>query len=106
MNHTQGNTISENLKIKCGIFQGDSFSLHLFCLVLLSPSYKLNKSGYGYHIYELRINNLFYMNGLKLHWKNVEGIEWLFSTVKIFTNDIGMEFGLDKYPKVNFITGG
>ena len=35
-NHAQRRTTCENLKIECGIFQGDLLSLLLFCLVLLA----------------------------------------------------------------------
>ena len=35
LNHSQGNTICKNIKIKCGIFQGDSMSPLVFCLALV-----------------------------------------------------------------------
>ena len=57
-NHSQGNTICKNIKIKCGIFQGDSLSLLLFCLALMPPSNEVNNAGYGYNIYREKINHL------------------------------------------------
>lgn len=45
------------------------------------------------------------MDGLILHEKNHGELEELFSTAKIFSNDIGMELGLDKCAKATFIRG-
>ena len=70
LNHSQGGTIWENIKIKSGIFQGDSLSPLHFFLALLLLSYELNNMGYGYNIYGEKINNLFYMDDLKLYGKN------------------------------------
>ena len=36
------------------------------------------------------------MDDLKLYAKNEKGLESLFQTVRIFSDDIGMEFGIDK----------
>ena len=46
LNHSQGSTIRENIKIKCGIFQGDSLSPILFCLALVPLSYELSNTEY------------------------------------------------------------
>ena len=51
------------------------------------------------------INRLFYMDDLKLYAKNDKESEGLLSTVKQFSDDIGMEFGLDKCAKATFIKG-
>ena len=102
LNYTPCNTTNENLKIKCGTFQGDSLSLPLFCLVLVPLSSEHNKTGYGYHIYEMEIS-LFYLDDLILYEKNDEELEELLSTAYIFSNDISMEFGLDKCAKATFI---
>ena len=69
LNHAQGSTVCENITIICGIFHGDSLSLLLFCLALVPLSYELNSTGYGYNIYEEKINHLFYMDDLKLYGK-------------------------------------
>ena len=96
LNHTQGSTACENLKIKYGIFQGNSLHPLLFCLALVPLSCKLKQTGHGYDIYEWKINHLFYMDDLKLYGKNGEELEGFFTTLKIFSDGIGMEFGLDK----------
>ena len=70
LNHVQGSAVCENINIKCGIFQGDSMSPLLFCLALVPLSCELNNTGYGYNIYEEKINHLFYLDDLKLYGKN------------------------------------
>ena len=45
---------------------------------------------------EEKINHLFYMDDLKLYGKNDKELDGLLRTVKKFSDDIGMEFGLDK----------
>ena len=44
----------------------------------------------------------FFMDDLKLYAKNDKELEGLFSTVKQLSDDIGMEFGLDKCTKATF----
>ena len=39
-------------------------------MALTLLSYELNDTGYGYKIEEEKINDLFYMNDLKLYGKN------------------------------------
>ena len=58
--------------INSGIFQGDSLSLILLCVVLISLSKLPYNTGYGYKIYDNTItsNHLFYMDDLKLFAKN------------------------------------
>ena len=45
------------------------------------------------------------MDDLKLYAKNDKELEGLLSTVKQFSDDIGLEFGLNKCAKVTFIEG-
>lgn len=45
------------------------------------------------------------MDDLKLYGKNEKELERLLSMVQIFSDDIGMEFRLDKCTKTNFIRG-
>ena len=45
------------------------------------------------------------MDDLKLFAKNDQDLEGLLDTVKEFSNDIGMEFGLDKCAKASFVRG-
>ena len=45
------------------------------------------------------------MDDLKLFAKNGKDLEGLLNIVKEFSNDIGMEFGLDKCAEAPFVTG-
>ena len=65
----------------------------------------LNDCHYAYNIFDERVNHLFYMDDLKLFGKNDSEIEGLLKTVKCFSDDIGMKFGLDKCAKATFIYG-
>ena len=105
LSHDAGITKSHPLKIKRGIFQGDSLSPLLFCISLIPLSNELNNAESGYKIYDQIINHLFYMDDLKLFAKNDEQLEGLLTTVKQFSNDICMDFGLDKCAKATFLRG-
>ena len=43
-----------------------------------------------------KINHLLLMDDLKLHGKSESEIKWIVSTVEVFNQDIGMEFGIKK----------
>ena len=45
------------------------------------------------------------MDVLKRFAKNDQDLEGLLNTVKEFSNDIGMEFGLNKCAKASFVRG-
>ena len=103
LNHSQGSTIWENIKIKCGIFQGDSWSPLISCLALEPLIYERNNTRYGYSIYGEKINHLFHMDDLKLNGKNDYELDGQLKTVKTFSGDIDMAFDLDKCAKTTFI---
>ena len=77
---THANT--EKLRIKCGIFQGDSLSPPLFCISLIPLLIHLNNAGYGYQIMGKSINHLFYMDDLTLFARNDKELTGLLDTVK------------------------
>ena len=56
----------------------------------------------SYTVNEERLNHLFYMDDLKLYAKNDEQLESLLHTVKMFSDDINMQLGLDKCAKATF----
>ena len=58
----------------------------------------LRKTGLGYQPSKNgpKISHLLYMDDLKLYSKTSSKLESLLNTVRIFSNDIEMEFGLDK----------
>ena len=105
LSHVNGILISNGMRIRCSIFQGDSLSPLLFCMALIPLSQLLNSTGYGYKIMEKKINNLFFMDDVKLYAQNDGELEGLLKTVKAFSDDIGMEFGLDKCAKATFMHG-
>ena len=95
--NTVENTLNAgDININSGIFQGDSLSPILFCVTLVPHSKLLNNTGYDYKIYDNTTNHLFYMDDLKLFAKNDQQLQGLLNIVKQFSDDIRMEFGLDK----------
>ena len=108
MLHSEGGTIiSGDVKIRRGIFQGDSLSPLLFCMCLFPLSTELNRSGFGYGLKanKQKVNHLLYMDDLKLFAKNDEELEGLLWTSKLFSDDIQMDFGLDKCAKLSIVAG-
>ena len=85
------------IKINCGIYQGDALSPLLFCIALNPLSVILDKSGYGYKFKSgTSINHLFYMDDIKLYAKSERDIDSLIHLTRVFSSDIGMTFGLEK----------
>jgi hypothetical protein len=83
--------------IKRGIFQGDSLSPLLFIMSLIPLSMILRKVTLGYEFKtKVKVNHLLYMDDLKLFSKSKAEVESLVHTVRIFSDDIGMKFGMDK----------
>ena len=105
LNSLNQDLTSSKIDINCGIFQGDSLSPLLFCLCLIPLSMELNRANLGYKISEKAISHLFYMDDLKLYAKNDNDLEGLLQIVKSYSDDICMEFGLDKCAKATFKRG-
>ena len=76
-----------------------------FCVALIPLITELNRTGYGCRISEKSINHLFYMDDLKLFAKHDHELEGLLQTVKKFSDDIVMKFGLEKCAKAAFLEG-
>ena len=90
-------TIGE-VEIKRGIFQGDSLSPLLFVIAMIPLTRILRKAKPGYEMTteKTKVNHLMYMDDVKLYGKNRIEIESLIQTVRIYSSDISMEFGLEK----------
>ena len=95
------------VKIRRGIFQGDSLSPLLFVLALFPLSMILRKVSAGYEMTKdgCRISHLLFMDDLKLFAKNEKEIDSLVQTVRIFSDDIGMKFGLEKCAAMTMMRG-
>ena len=95
---TVGNQRLGNVKIRRGIFQGDSLSPLLFVLVMIPLTLMLRQTKESYELKKggKKINRLLFMDDQKLFAKNEDQIDNLVNTVRIFSEDIKMEFGLPK----------
>ena len=81
--HKEGVLETGPIRIKRGIFQGDSLSPLLFTMSLNPLSQELQKMGYGYQMDEqTKINHLFYADDLKLYGTSDKQLTGLINTVK------------------------
>ena len=95
------------VKIKRGIFQGDSLSPILFVVALIPMSIVLNSMPIGYNLGKDRgnLNHLLFMDDLKLYSRKVEELDTLVQTVRLISEDIGMEFGISKCAMIEMKRG-
>ena len=86
------------INIKREIFQTFSLLLLLFvlCLVPLTTILRKSESAYHFSSNKGKTNYLLFMDDLKLYAKNEKSLDSLVQTVRIFSDDTGMEFGIDK----------
>ena len=86
------------VNIRTGIFQGDSLSPLLFVMALIPLTLVLRKVKAGYDLLGRRgvVNHLLFMHDLKLYGKSEKQVDTLLSTVRVFSQDIGMQFGINK----------
>ena len=86
------------VEIKRGIFQGDSLSPLVFVLALIPLSLILRRAKAAYEFSESKekINHLLFMDDLKLYSRSEKGLDSLVQTVRVFSEDIGMKFGIEK----------
>ena len=82
---------------KQGIFQGDSLSPLVFVLALIPLSLISRKAKAAYKFSESKekINHLLFMDDLKLYSRNEKGFDSV-QTVRVFSEYIGLEFGIEK----------
>ena len=95
---TAGRKSLAEKKIQRGIFQGDPLSPQLIIIAMMplnhiprkcTARYKLSRS-------QEKINRLMYMDDIKIFAKNEKELETLIRTVRIYSQDIGMEFSIEK----------
>ena len=65
---------------------------------MIPLNYKFRKCTAGYKLSKSqeKINQLMYMDDIKLIAKNEKELETLIHAVRIYSQDIGMEFGIEK----------
>ena len=107
LSHKNGHIKTEKISIKTGIFQGDSTSGLLFILSLLPLSWMLKKSNLGYKITRQNdvISHLLFMDDLKLYASNDNQLMNQIHMVKTFSDDIQMNFGIEKCNKLTICRG-
>ena len=98
VNLTCNNQSLDRVDIKQGIFQDDSLSPLLFvlCLIQLTLILHNSESPYKFSSTKEKINHLLFMEDLKLYANHEKGLDSLFHTERIFSDDNGMEFGIGK----------
>ena len=95
-----GETIGE-VQIKRGIFQGDSLSPLLFIISLIPLTMTHRAMNKGYKLDDIKVNHLLYMDDLKIYACSDKEMESLVNMIRIFSEDISMEFGFEKCAKVS-----
>ena len=92
-----GKSLAER-NIQRGIFQGDALSPLLFRIAMMPQNHIIRKCTAGYKLSrsQEKINHLMYMDDIKLFAKNLKEMETLINTIRIYRQDIGMEFGIEK----------
>ncbi|XP_030749987.1 uncharacterized protein LOC115877806 [Sitophilus oryzae] len=89
-------TTDISIHIKRGIFQGDALSSLWFCIALNPLSSMLTHTDSGFKISEENVSHLMYMDDIKLISNTQNGLNKLIRTTEEFSNDIRMNFGLEK----------
>jgi hypothetical protein len=98
---------SRLIKINRETFQGDSLSPLRFYIALIPLTNELNRSKCGYQVYgtERKINHSLHMDDLKLIGRSEEELRNETKIVKIFSDDIKMKFGFEKYARISLKKG-
>ena len=94
------------VNIKRGIFQGDSPLLFVIGLTPLTHILRNEKAVYCMAKGKRKkINHLLFMDDLKLYGSNEKEAERLMNTIRVFTEDIKMEFGIKKCAHITLKRG-
>ena len=90
------------IEIKRGIFQGDSLSplVIVLALIPLILILRKTKAAYEFSKSKEKINHLLFMDDLKLYSRSEKGLDSLVQTLRVFSEEIGMEFGIGKCTKL------
>ena len=93
-----GNSELGEVEIKRGIFLGDYLSPLVFVLASIPLSLILRKAKEVYEFSESKekINKLLFLDDLKLYSRSEKGLNSLVQTVRVSSEDIGMESVIEK----------
>ena len=95
---TAGGKCLAETKIQRGIFPEDALSALLFIIAMIFLNHILRKCKAGYKLNgsQEKINHLMDMDDIKLFAKKEKELETLIHAVRIYSQDIGIEFGIEK----------
>ena len=93
---TAGGKSLAEVKIQRGIFQEDALSPLLFVKAMMPLNLRKCTVGYKLSKSQEKINHLKYMDNIKLFAQNEKELETLIQSVRIYSQDIGMEFCSEK----------
>ena len=68
----------------------------MLCLIPLTVILHKPEIAYQFSSNREKIHHLLFMDDLTIYAKNEKGLESLIQTVRIFSDDIDIEFGIDK----------
>ena len=100
-----GSVTTGEITFKRGIFQGDSLSPLLFCLALAPLTNMLKRAGVGYRIGGRIVSHLLYVDDLKVFARSPAEMEVCRRIIKKFSDDICMDFGLEKCAVIHTTNG-
>jgi len=98
--------VTFEVKLKRGLFQGDSLSPLLFCLCIAPISSMLNPAA-GYHCLHVEepLTHILYMDDLKLFTRDKDALEDMMKVVDEGSQAIGMSLGLRKCGVAHMTSG-
>ena len=70
--------------------------MFVLALILLSLILRKAKAAYEFSESKEKINHLLFMDDLKLYSRSEKGLGSLLQTVCVFSEDVGMELGIEK----------
>ena len=104
---TEGDRSLAEAKLQRGIFQGDELSTLLYIIAMIPLNYIPRKCTARHKLSKLqkKIDHLICMDDIKLFAKNEKELETLIYAVRIYSQMLGMEFGIEKCPMLIMKSG-
>ena len=94
---TAGGRSSAETKTQRGILQGEALSPLLFIIAMMPLNHILRKCTRGHKLSRSQeINCLIYMDDIKLFAKKEKELETLILAIRIYSQDMGIEYGREK----------